>query len=58
MRRSSCELIVNTLHVAPTKFIKKFVAASRSTCVWNGDSVLDVAEEVTAVVSCAGCCCC
>ncbi len=48
---SSCDAIVNTVHVAPTKLIKKFVAASLSACVVNGDVVVVVVAGVVVNAS-------
>ena len=45
----SDEAMVNMQHVAPTKFIRKFVAASRSACVKIADDVAGMADvEVDA----------
>lgn len=41
-RRSSNVAMVKTVHVAPTKLIKKLVAASRSAWVVNVGDELDV----------------
>jgi hypothetical protein len=41
---------VKTLHVAPTKFIRKLVAASLSAAVANGEGVLVV--EFSLFVGC------
>ena len=45
MRRSSSVAIVNMEHVAPTKLIKKLVAASRSAWVVNVGADGAVVEE-------------